>query len=68
MSHRLHAIHIHKQNADDRPGQHVTDEHLYTVGDHFAVVDKYTDDNEILKLKERLKDLEQQIVKIVENK
>ena len=44
MSHRLHAIHIHKQNADDRPGQHVTDEHLYTVGDHFAVVDKYTDD------------------------
>ena len=31
-------------------------------------LDKYTDDNEILKLKERLKDLEQQIVKIVENK
>ena len=31
-------------------------------------LDKYTEDTEILKLKDRLKELEQQIVKIVENK
>ena len=31
-------------------------------------LDNYTDDSEILKLKDKLKELENQIVKIVENK
>ena len=31
-------------------------------------LDKYTSDEEVIKLKDRLKELEQQIVKIVENK
>ena len=43
MSHRLHTVHIHKQNTDYRAGQHISHKHFHAVGNHTFITDKEPD-------------------------
>ena len=44
MSHRLHAVHIHKQEADHRSGQHTGHQHFYPIGYDLLIADENPDD------------------------